>query len=89
MYEENILLLIIALAKDAADEYREYRKILTNKCLWKSEREYYKIRAEETLSFFDSNIFTTAFPGKGEYIKEQLRNEDFRLTEERSNNETI
>lgn len=87
MYEDNILLLITALAKDAADEYREYRKILTNRTLWKSEREYYKLKAEETLKFFDSNLFTTAFPNKGEYIKEQLRNEDFRLTEEGSKNE--
>ena len=58
MYEENILLLITALAQDAAEEYREYRQILKNKTLSRKEREYYNMRAEETLKFFDSKLFT-------------------------------
>lgn len=77
MYEENILLLITALAQDAAEEYREYRQILKNKTLNRKEREYYNMRAEETLNFFDSKLFTLAFPDKKEFIVEELRKERF------------
>lgn len=77
MYEENILLLITALAQDAAEEYREYRQILKNKTLNRREREYYNMRAEETLNFFDSKLFTLAFPDKKEFIVEELRKERF------------
>lgn len=77
MYEENILLLITALAQDAAEEYREYRQILKNKTLSRKEREYYNMRAEETLKFFDSKLFTSAFPDKKEFIVEELRKERF------------
>ena len=77
MYEENMLLLITALAQDAAEEYREYRQILKNKTLNRKEREYYNMRAEETLNFFDSKLFTLAFPDKKEFIVEELRKERF------------
>ena len=77
MYEENVLLLITALAQNAAEEYRDYRKILKNKTLSRKEREYFNMRAEETLLFFKSSLFTLAFPGKGDYIVEQLKNEKF------------
>ena len=77
MYEENILLLITALAQDAAEEYREYRQILKNRTLNKKEREYYNLRAEETLNFFNSKIFNLAFPDKKDFIIEELRKERF------------
>lgn len=77
MYDENVLLLITALAENAAEEYREYRKTARNITCNKKEREYFNMRAEETLTFFDSKIFTLAFPGKSEYIKEELRKEKF------------
>lgn len=77
MYEENVLLLITALAQDAAEEYRQYRQILKNRTLNRKEREYYNTRAEETLKFFDSKLFTLAFPNKKEYIVEELRKERF------------
>ena len=77
MYEENILLLITALAQDAAEEYREYRQILKNKTLNRKEREYFNMRAEETLKFFDSKLFTLAFPDKKDFIIEELRKEKF------------
>ena len=75
MYEENVLLLITALAQNAADEYREYMETIKNNYLTRREKEYFKLRAEETLSFFDSNLFVIAFPGKSEYIKDELRKE--------------
>ena len=67
--------LIMALSEDAAEEYREYMNILKNKTLHRKEREYFKLRAEESLKFFDSSIFNLAFPGKSDYIKEELRKE--------------
>lgn len=77
MYDENILLLVTALAQDAAEEYREYRQILKNKTLNRKEREYYNMRAEETLNFFNSKLFTLAFPDKKDFIVEELRKEKF------------
>lgn len=77
MYEENMLLLITALAQDAAEEYRQYKQILKNRTLNRKEREYYNMRAEETLKFFDSKIFNLAFPDKKEFIVEELRKERF------------
>ena len=77
MYEENMLLLITALAQDAAEEYREYRQILKNKTLNRKEREYYNMRAEETLKFFDGKLFNLAFPDKKDFIVEELRKEKF------------
>ena len=75
MYEENILLLITALAEDAANEYREYRKILKNRTLSRKERHYYTLRAEESLNFFNSKLFLLAFPDKRDFIIEELRKE--------------
>lgn len=75
MYEENMLLLITALAEDAANEYRDYKQILKNNTLNRKEREYYKLRAEEVLNFFYCSLFTLAFPGKSDYIVEELRKE--------------
>ena len=75
MYEDNVLLLITALAQDASDEYRHYKKILSHKTLSRKEREYYNLRAEEALNFFNSQLFTLAFPNKKEYIVEELRKE--------------
>ena len=71
-----MLLLITALAEDAANEYREYKHILRNPYLSRKERNYYKLRAEETLNFFNSSLFTLAFPGKNDYIIEELRKEN-------------
>ena len=77
MYEENIFLLIIALAESAANEYREYKTILKNRTLNRNERAYFKLRAEETLNFFDSPLFITAFgEQKANFIKEELRKEN-------------
>ena len=75
MYEDRILELITALAQNASDEYREYMLTLKETPLTRKEKEYFKLRAEECLKFFDSNLFNLAFPGKSEYIKEQLRKE--------------
>ena len=73
---DGVYLLIQAMAHDAAEEYREYMKVLKNKTLNRDEKEYYKLRAEETLKFFSTNLFRTAFPNVGEYIIEQLRKEN-------------
>lgn len=75
MNMEGALNLITALAENAAEEYRDYMTTLQNITLNREEKKYFKLRAEETLNFFDSPIFTLAFPDKSEYIKEQLRKE--------------
>ena len=72
MLEENAKELIIALANSAAEEYREL--IALSKKSKNRDKEYYKLRAEETLAFFDDKLFITAFgEEKAKYIKEQLR----------------
>ena len=73
--DEGRLLLIEAMAHDAAEEYREYKTVLKNRALNKNERAYFELRANESLKFFKSNIFNLAFPNVGEYIIEQLEKE--------------
>ena len=75
MNMEGALNLITALAQSASEEYRNYMITLKNKTLKRKEREYFKLRAEEELAFFDSNLFLLAFPGQSEYIKDKLRKE--------------
>ena len=74
MYDDNVLLLVTALAEDAANEYREYKELAKNSS-FRRERDYLRLRAEESLKFFESDIFNLAFPNKKEYILEQLRKE--------------
>ena len=72
MYEENAKELIIALAENAAEEYRELKKIAKKS----PDKEYYELRANETLNFFDDPLFALVFgEEKAKYIKEQLRKE--------------
>ena len=75
MNMEGAFNLVTALAESAAEDYRDYMTTLQNITLNREEKKYFKMRAEETLDFFDSPIFTLAFPDKSEYIKEQLRKE--------------
>lgn len=75
MYEENVKELIIALANDAAEEYRELIEA-SKHVISRKEKYYIKLRAEETLNFFDSRLFILAFGSeRGKYIKEQLKKE--------------
>lgn len=72
MNVENAKELVMALAANAAEEYRELMK-LSKKSI---NKEYYELRARETLEFFDDKLFTLAFSEEeAKYIKEQLRKE--------------
>lgn len=72
MNVENAKELVIALAENAAEEYRELMKLSKKS----TNREYYELRARETLEFFDDKLFTLAFSEEeAKYIKEQLRKE--------------
>ena len=76
MEEENIKELVIALSMSASEEYQQFR-LLARKSHDRKTRDYYLLRARESLNFFEDSLFVLSFgEERGKYIKEQLNNEE-------------
>lgn len=73
MTDEGAVRLVGAIAENNAEEIRELASLYKKSSYL--ERLYIRTRIEELFKFYDSSLFTLAYPNVGEYIKDKLRKE--------------